>query len=162
MKKVEKLVTKVSCFFDNLAGLGIVLAMLLVVVNVPLRAINRPIQGVYEYAGFIMAVIIAFALAYCAVQNGHIAIEFLIEKLPVKLQKIINTFFGTILFFFIVFAGIQMIDYARKSALSGEVSPTAHIPIYPFIFMVAIGLFALSLVEFIKLIKGVMGKWNRQ
>jgi len=159
VRLLERYITKSSRFLDSLAGWGIAATMLLVVVNIILRIVFKaPIQGVYEYVGFLTAAIIGFAIAYCAIQNAHISIGFLVEKLPCKVQKIIQTASGTVILIFLVFASYQTFMYAREKAISGEVSATAHMPFYPFIIMVAIGLLMLCLVEIVKVLKGVMVK----
>ena len=81
MQKITELIKKASKLMDTIAGWGIVAIMALVVINVLLRVIfNSPILGVYEYVGYTTAGVIAFSIAYCALQNAHIAIEFIFEK----------------------------------------------------------------------------------
>ncbi|NLG89399.1 MAG: TRAP transporter small permease subunit, partial [Clostridiaceae bacterium] len=90
MQKIAELVKKASNLMDVIAGWGIAAIMALVVVNVLLRVFfNSPILGVYEYVGYLTAGVIAFSIAYCALQNAHIAIEFIFEKIPFKIRRII-------------------------------------------------------------------------
>jgi len=155
MQKIEKLITKASKIMDIAAGWGIVAIMTLVVVNVLMRVIfNNPIKGVYEYVGYMTAGAIALSIAYCALKNAHIAIEFLFEKLPVNAKKAINYISGSIIIVFLLFLCCQLFIYAFKVMSSGEVSPTAKMPFYPFIFIIAIGMFVLAAVEFVKMVKG--------
>ncbi|NLV64092.1 MAG: TRAP transporter small permease [Clostridiaceae bacterium] len=155
MQKIEKLITKASKIMDIAAGWGIVAIMALVVVNVLTRVIfNNPIKGVYEYVGYMTAGAIALSIAYCALKNAHIAIEFLFEKLPVNAKKAINYISGSIIIVFLLFLCCQLFIYAFKVMSSGEVSPTAKMPFYPFIFIIAIGMFVLAAVEFVKMVKG--------
>ncbi|HEY8500449.1 MAG TPA: TRAP transporter small permease [Clostridia bacterium] len=155
MQKIERLISKASKLMDIAAGWGIAAIMALVVVNVLMRVIfNSPIKGVYEYVGYMTAGVIALSIAYCALQGAHIAIDFLFEKLPVKIRKTIYYISGSIIIVFLLFLCCQIFIYALKVMSSGEVSPTAGMPFYPFIIMVAIGVFVLSAVEFAKIAKG--------
>lgn len=159
MKKLEVFVKKTSQLLDNLAGWGVVAIMLLVVINILLRTVaNRPIQGVYEVVGFITAVVIAFGLAWCAVQKGHIAIEFIVEKLPVKAQSVIHVSSGFAIMLLLLFISYRVFHHGFKVIASGEVSATAQIPFYPFIFLVALGFLLLFLVELVNVLKGVVQK----
>lgn len=159
MKKLEVFVKKTSQLLDNLAGWGVVATMLLVVINILLRTVaNRPIQGVYEVVGFITAVVIAFGLAWCAVQKGHIAIEFIVEKLPVKAQSVIHVSSGFAIMLLLLFISYRVFHHGFKVIASGEVSATAQIPFYPFIFLVALGFLLLFLVELVNVLKGVVQK----
>lgn len=159
MKKLEGFVTKASGLLDAIAGWGVVATMVLVVVNIILRTIfNTPIQGVYEVVGFIVAVVIAFGLAWCAVQKSHIAIEFIVEKLPQKVQRVISLVSGLLINVLLLFTSYRVLLHGFKVISTGEVSATAQIPFYPFIFMVAIGFLLLFFVEFVNLMKGVAKK----
>ncbi|NLO38104.1 MAG: TRAP transporter small permease [Ruminiclostridium sp.] len=159
MKKLEGFVIKTSQILDNIAGWGIVATMTLVVVNILLRAlVNKPIQGVYEVVGFLTAVVIAFGLAWCAIQKAHIAIEFIVEKMHMKLQKVIHTVTGGMIMVLLLFISYRVFLHGFKVIASGEVSATAQIPFYPFIFMVGLGFVLLFLVEFVNLVKGVEQK----
>lgn len=159
MKKLETFITKASQLLDNAAGWGIVATMLLVVINILLRTIaNSPIQGVYEVVGFLSAVVIAFGLAWCAVQKAHIAIEFIVEKLPQKAQKVISLVSGFMVMLLLLFISYRVFHHGFKVIASGEVSASAQIPFYPFIFMVALGFLLLFLVEFVNVMKGVVRK----
>lgn len=159
MKKLEVFVTKASRLLDDIAGWGVVAVMFLVVVNILLRSfLNSPIQGIYEITGFITAVVIGFGLAWCAVQKSHIAIEFIVEKMPLKVQKAIHVVSGVLIMVFLMFISYRVFFHGFKVIASGEVSATARIPFYPFIFMVALGFLMLFLVELVNLVKGVEQK----
>ena len=159
MKKLEVFVSKASHLLDGIAGWGVVVTMLLVVVNILLRALfNSPIQGVYEITGFITAVVIGLGLAWCALQKSHIAIEFIVEKLPLKVQNVIHIISGVLIMVFLLFISYRLFFHGFKVIASGEVSATAQIPFYPFIFLVAIGFLLLFLVELVNLLKGVEQK----
>ncbi len=159
MKKLEGFVTKASGLLDTIAGWGVVATMVLVIVNIVLRSIfNTPIQGVYEVVGFIIAVVIAFGLAWCALQKSHIAIEFIVEKLPQKVQRVISFVSGLLINILLLFISYRVMHHGFKVISTGEVSATSQIPFYPFIFMVAIGFLLLFMVEFVNMMKGVVKK----
>ena len=156
MKKVTELINNISRLFDRIAGWGIVALMLLVVTNVLMRVIfNKPLLGTYEYVGFIAAVIIGLSLAFCYVQDAHISISFITDKLPPRLRHIVSVITETLAVVFMAFFSYQMVIYALKTAGSGEVSATTRILTYPFILIVAAGLMILSLVILVKLINTI-------
>jgi len=159
MDRFNKFVDKASRLLDNIAGGVIVVAMLLVVVNVILRsAFKSPIKGIYEYTGYLTAFVIAFSIARCAFEKAHIAVDFFMGKLNPKVQLAIDLVLSVISVVFLAFSSVQVLKYGINVIRSGEVSATAHIQFYPFIFIVALGMFVLCLVEASKLIKGGAGK----
>ncbi len=153
MDKCERLIGKATKFLDQIAGLAIIAVMLLVVANVILRAtVKSPILGTYEYVGFITVIIIGLAVAHCAFQNGHIAVDFIMNKFPDKVKIPVDFFIHLVSFIFLALSSLHIINYARSMILTGEVSPTTKTPFYPFIYVAALGLVVLCAVVLIRMI----------
>ena len=143
---------KISSGLDKIAGLCFFAMMLLVVSNVILRAFfSRPILGTYELVGFLSAVGISFALAHCAFQGGHIAVDLVVERLSRKRQALINALIGFLSLCFWLPATGYLFKHAHLMMLRGLVSPTAEIPVYPVIYLTAFGLAIFCLILGIKL-----------
>ena len=152
MKKISILVTSATRIMDRIAGWLLLAAVFLVVANILGRQIFRSsILGTYEYVGYLTAAVIALSLAHCAVQNSHIAVGFLVEKLPFRAQSILELVTGLLSLAFFGAAAFHMIVYAYATALSGELSPTTMIPFYPFIYLTALGLMGLCAVILLRL-----------
>lgn len=151
MGKLAGLVTGLSRILDKIAGLCMVAVMVLVVSNILLRVLfNSPILGAYEYVVFLTVVTIGLSLAHCAVQNGHIAVSFVVDRLPLKIQVAVDLFMNTAAMFFWGLCAWQIAVYAKKMSASGVFSPTAQIPLHPFIYLVAFSILALCLVLLVR------------
>lgn len=147
------MVTGLSRLLDKIAGFCLVAVMALVVSNIILRVLfNRPILGTVEYVGFLTAMAIGLSLAYCAVQNAHIAVNFVVDKFPVKLQAAVDTVMNLAALGFWSLAAWHIWEYAQSLAASGVVSPTTQTPYYPFVYVVSLGLSALCLVLMVRLV----------
>lgn len=158
MKKMTTVVKSISSILDKLAGICIFSVMLLIVANIILReAFSRPILGTYELAGYLTAIGVGLALAHCAFNNGHIAVTFIMEKLPKKIQNLVDLFVHFVSLLFWSVAVWYLIKFAQVMQTKGLVSPTAEIPVYPFIYLTAIGVFGLSFVMFFKLVNSLQG-----
>jgi len=156
MKKFTGLVTRLSRTLNNIAGFCMVFVMALIVVNILLRVLfKHPILGTYEYVVFSTAVMIGLTLAYCATQNGHLAVDFIVERLPLKVQAVTDTLMNIAALLFWVACFWQTCKYAQTMSVSGVVSPTTQTPLAPFIYLVALGLLALSLVLLVKAIESM-------
>jgi hypothetical protein len=90
MVRLERAVTVASGWFNYAACLAVVVMMLLSCADVALRLFGAPIPGAYEMVGFLGAVIVSFALAYTSLQRGHVAVEVIFEKLPMKAQCFVD------------------------------------------------------------------------
>lgn len=161
--RLEGLVVHTGRLLDRIAGLAVVMAMLLVVSNVIMRTVfNRPILGTMEFVSMLFAVTVGFSLALCALHNGHIAIDLLVDRLNPKVKWFVDTVIHLVTIIFLGACTWGLILYARSTAASGLVAPTTQTPIYPFVYLVALGFFIFSLVQVVKLIRclGKGGNFN--
>lgn len=158
----EKIVWAASKVFDAIAGISLLAVMFLVVLNIILRAFFKsPILGTYEFVGFLTSLVVGLALAHCALKNGHIAVGFLVAKLPERVRAGIDGLTNLTAGVFFVFCSWHMLDYARSFAASGEVALTTRIPFYPFVYGLAAALILLCLVLFLRALE-MLGTAVRQ
>ena len=146
MDRFLKVVAGISRIMDRLAGFCLAGVMIMGVVNVILRRLFRsPLLGVYEYVGFLTAVVIGFSLAYCAVKEGHITVDLLFARLPRKARAVLEAGNGFLIFLFLSLVAWYLVKYAMGIKTNGQVSQTSEIPFHIFIYLVAGGFSVLSL-----------------
>lgn len=161
MVRLGRMVTAASGWFNYLACFAVVVMMLLSCADVAMRLIGAPIPGTYEMVGFLGAVIVSFSLAYTSLQRGHVAVEIIFEKLPLKAQMIVDAvgnLLSTILFGLIAW---QSLLYGLDLQRSGEVSLTLQMPFHPFVYGIAVGCGLLAivlLVDFARSFRRGLGK----
>jgi len=127
--------------------------MLLACGNMVLRVPGYPIEGTYELVGFFAAIVAAFALGYTQLEKGHIRVDILVSRLPLRVQVVLDTithFFSVILF---ALASWRVAVFARSYWKAGEVSETLNIIYYPFTYAVALGCAFISLVLILDFVK---------
>jgi len=146
MDIVCKLAGKFSYILDFIARWFVVALMVLVVGNVITRLFGSPIQGTIEWAEFLTAMAVGLSLAYCGAQGGHIALEFFVEKLNIKVQGIFQSVIDLFSLAFLSLSSWRIILYANDLKLSGQVSLTTQTPYYLFIYVIAFGFLAYGLV----------------
>ncbi len=155
MVRLERAVTVTSRWFNYAACLAVVVMMLLSCADVALRLFGAPIPGTYEMVGFLGTVIISFALAYTSIQRGHVAVELIFDKLPPRAQCFVEAagnLTGAALFGLMAW---QSLAYGTDLRHSGEVSLTLQMPIYPFVYGIALGSGMLALVLLIDFIRSL-------
>ncbi len=146
---LNKKVAQLSEYFGIVSGVIIAIAVFFVTADVILRyAFNRPIAGGYEYIAFAMIPIVFISLAYTAVKGSHVSLSFIFNKLPEKVQAIINpciTLFGLCLFgaisYMCVVQGLRWLD-------TNQTSQILQLPFAAFAFVIAFGgaLFCLVMI----------------
>ncbi len=157
--RINHWIKKAAKVLGEIAGWLLFACMLIVTLNVILRKVfNSPLLGTYEWVGILTAVMISLGLAYCAVLGGHIAIDFIVNKMKPGMQRIIAIICGCISCLVIGGVTVSIFQYANKLALSGEVSPTTKIPFYLFVYVVGVGFVAFLAVLLLDLYKNVRRK----
>ena len=165
----ENKLTRLAEILYWVAGAAIVAMMGLTCIDVFLRYIVtmnqtygwtvlaelKPLPGTFELVGFLGAVAASFAMAHTAVKKGHVAVSFLVQMLPGRLQGIIGSItdsFG-LLFFSII--SWRAFLYGMNLQESGEVSPTLQLPFYLFVYGIGIASIAVCLVLCVDLLKSM-------
>ena len=161
MLRPIKYLTRAGKGFNVLACTAVIAMMLLSAADVVLRLFGKPIPGTYELIGFLGTIIVSFALGFTSMEKGHIAVEILVEKLPQRAQFAIEAFTNFVSFLVFGLIAYQAFIYTLDIKKSGEVSLTLQLPIYPFIFGMALGFALLCLLliaDFIKSLQRTVSK----
>ncbi|MDW7652016.1 MAG: TRAP transporter small permease [Bacillota bacterium] len=152
MKKLT-MIEKLSSFFDMIAAGCFFTVMVLIIANILLRGIfKQPILGNYELVGYLTAMGVSFALANCARMDGHIAVGFVVDRLPKAAQKAVSVLVSTVSV--TLWGGViwSMLTYAGSTRAANLVSATAQIAVYPIIGLVTLGLVGFWFVLLVQLI----------
>ena len=148
---ITSMLKKICSITDMLAGVCFFSVMALVLSNIILRNFFKlPILGTVEIVGLLTSTGLGLAMSNCEMNDGNTAMDVFTEKLPKKAQKFIDiviylislSFFGIVVWRVFVYAGIF---YKR-------VTPTASIPLFPFIIVLGINVFFLCVVLAYKLV----------
>lgn len=158
MKRIEKNIVSFITKANWISAAAIIAMMILTAADITLRLFRMAIPGTYEIVGLLGSVVISFSLGYTSIEKGHIAVDFLVQKLKEKYRLIINALnnlLGTAFFAVIAWRSVL---YAASLHKSGEVSMTLQIPTYPFVYGVAAGsalLCCILIIDFLRTVRGV-------
>lgn len=155
MARLKRVAEKLGYWFNWVAGAGLVGMMLLTCSDVVLRFFDRPVPGTFEIVGFLGVIVAAFAIAYTHILGGHVAIDYLVARLPQRSRNAFRSLvslLGASLFALIAW---QSCLFARSLSISGEVSPTEKIPISPFVYSIAVACLPVILVLSVDFIRSL-------
>jgi TRAP-type C4-dicarboxylate transport system permease small subunit len=153
--RIEQWIAKAAEAFNWVSAAAVAGMMVLTCMDIILRLFRRPIPGTYEMVGFLGAVFAAFALGHTSVNRGHIAVDFVVQKLPARIQSLVDGVNALICAVFFGFLSHQCMVYAADLKSFGEVSMTLQMPVYPFVYGIAAGCFLLTLVLAVRFIRNV-------
>jgi len=118
--------------------LGLMFMMLFTLIDVIGSTVfNKPLRGATELVGYVQIIAIGGAVAIAFYADRHIAIDFLVLHLPKAVKKVVNKFVAVVCLAFFIILGWQSFVYGAALQKSGELSSTAHLPLYPFAYFVA-------------------------
>ena len=154
LDKFERFNRRLSGWFEWLGLAAMLLIMVITCIDVVGAKVFRwRLLGALDYVMLLQTVVIAFAAGMALILGRHIRVEFFFRLLPERLQKAIDRVVTLICIAFFVLVIWRVIELGYSFQTSGEYSPTAYIPLYPFAYGVALAFIPLCLVllqEFIR------------
>ena len=153
MEKTTKTITKLSRFLDLIGGYCYFAMMILAVANIiGRRVIQRPILGTIELVEVLAALGVGLTIAYCALQDEHITVDFIFDYFPKKLKGVITVIVNVLLLVFLGLCSYMIFQYGYSIQLAGRVTTTLGIPYYPFLYVIAFGFLMYLFVALVKII----------
>ena len=162
MNLLKKLYLIIMGILAGIAASALTAMMFLIMTDVVLRYVfNRPITGSYEIVEYIMAILISFAVVYCAYKRGHVAVDLLFDRLPPRPQSIVECLGSLITLILFILIAWQNLLYIKEVYDERLTSTILYIPTFPFVAFVAAGFVVLCLVlciEFFNSLRGAVKK----
>lgn len=151
LNRTAGIVRRISVWLNMLAYAALAGLMLLVTINVILRAVfNSPILGTYDISGFLTVVAIGCGLALCSLDNGHIEIGLFVDKTKGQTHRWI-TFCGRALTCAILAVyTYALFDFGTRLMKASEVSVTTKTPLYLFVYLLAVCFLVFTLAAGIR------------
>ncbi len=112
------------------AALAIVVMILVTCVDVVGRRLGYPLKGTYDIVELLGAIMIAGALPYTTACKGHVAIEFLLQKLSRRGRIVLDTFVRSASILMFAFLTWRFVQYGHELRASGQVTLTLQWPVF--------------------------------
>ena len=157
IKAIDYLVT----FVKWIGAFAIAMMMFLTCADVIMRAAGRPIFGAVEIVGFLATTALACSMPYTHVARGHVGVDLLVRKLPLKWQLVVDSLTGLLSAGLFAIVAWRCYLYGQTLKNSGEVSMTLEFPAYYFVYLIGLAFAVLTLnllVDLVNNVKKVVGK----
>jgi TRAP-type C4-dicarboxylate transport system permease small subunit len=151
----EKIIRNASKGLHSISGGAIFAMALLTCADVIMRFLGGPIRGALDIVRFLSVITVSFAIAYAQVQKAHTSMEFVVLRLTGRSKAIVESIVYLLSLGLFVLLARQSCLFARRLWLAGEVSPTIEVPLFPLVFLIAIGASVLCLVLMADLIRSL-------
>jgi len=128
-----------------LGGVFLIAGMLLLMSNIFGRFMHLVIPGSYELFELIMAIPVAFALVYAALQKTHVVVDLIVSRFPPRLgvaAEILTSLLSFAIWALIAWGGALL---AYENGLK-EMTDILEIPVLPFriVWLFCLFLFCLT------------------
>jgi tripartite ATP-independent transporter DctM subunit len=100
---------------------------------------NKPITAGIELTEFMMTVIVGLAIALTAMYKGHVNVDVISARFTQRGQAVLNSVTSLLSLGLFAMITWQLIVSAERYGAVGQTSSAWHIPIYPFIYVLALG-----------------------
>lgn len=144
-----------SVVLHRIGNVVLMFTMLLTAADVILRLLKHPIMGAFDITEYMMAILVAFGLAYCSIKKGHVSVDFVMRHLPALVQDIIGIITALASFILVSIMAFWSWLQMLTQHSTGVTSSVLPIPQYPFVGAVALGLFMLALVLLAEVIRRI-------
>lgn len=135
LNKFEKFNRRVSMGIEWVGLAALLLMMLVTTLDViGSKLFLLPVFGAFDIMMLAQLVAMTFAAGATLIVGLHITVEFFVPLLPPRIQAVVDCIvflLGFILFALIVW---RLCLYSYDLQINGEVSLTARIPFYPFVY----------------------------
>jgi len=149
---MEKCVLAVMKGMREVSLMSLVFIIGITMADVISRAIYKPIVGTYELVSFAGAITIGFALPMTAWEKGHVFMEFIVERLSVRMQVVFSVITRVMVMSLFFFIGVALYIVGTEIRTSGEIALSLKIPVYPFVYAISIVCFFLCIVYIFEII----------
>ncbi len=116
---------------------------------------SQPITGAVELTELGLSMVIFLSIAYTHLKEEHISIDFLVERLPEKVQWIVEALINLIIMVLMVLMALSLFWYAERLFTSGTVTGDLGLPIYLFAGVSGIGAIVFALTAILLALKYV-------
>ena len=160
LERFVKIVYKIGSFGLGIGSFFLAAIMVLIGASIIVRFFGHVILGSFELIEVMIIVTVAFAVAYTAMKQSHVAVTIFVSRLPQRIRAIIAS-----LTWFLSLGILGLILWASADIMLdkwiGEGTDILQVPILPFRFVWVFGLllFCLALlIEMYRALKQAVSK----
>ncbi|WP_156289687.1 TRAP transporter small permease subunit [Oceanobacillus salinisoli] len=153
LANIEKLINRLTGIISRIGQVLLFSMVIFICISVVLRNANHPLIGNIEITTLLMVAIVNIGMLYAQSQEGHIKIGLVIDKLPHRIQQLMDII-ESLLTLIVTF--IIMLVYYNVSIRffqSPEYTDLLGIPLYPLKFIIFVSFLLWTLIVAMKFLK---------
>ena len=155
----EKKVSKAVNTFVWVGVFGVLVMLCITTFDVIARTfLGFSVPGVYEYSKFLMVLVIAVALPYTSLIDGHVEVDMIVSRLPKIPKKILYFFnFAIVLGYCVLLIVSNWTQAGATKAMGLKSVELMWIQLYPFYYIISIGMIFMFVIILMKAVNYARG-----
>ena len=133
----------------------VVLALVTVIDVIGRYVFNRPLLGALELSELMMVFLAFGCFAYTELQNGHVEVDVFVNRFPPKARAACESFAAVLSTGLWGLIAWRTAMQAQKVRVASEVTSNLLLPVYPFLWVAAVGSAAFALTLLIRTVKAL-------
>lgn len=158
LKRVERSTNSISTLFEAIGVAAVLLMMAVTCIDVfGAKVFQKPVPGSIDIVMLAQLIAISFVIALTQILGRHVRVDFLMTGLSERTQAVIDSIIQLLvmaLFIALVWGFFVFGTFLRTG---GEVSPTADIPLFPFLYAAAVASILVCLVVLVQFLHSIIG-----
>lgn len=156
MKKLEKIVRRISGVLSTVSFVGFFFIMAITACDILIRYVTGDsILGVYEIVERVMICAVFASFAYTQTEHAHVQITLLVAKYPPKLKFVmlsLNYLLCAVASVLVAYAAVRQASVALASNYTTGI---LLIPLYPFYWVEVVSMAVLCVAFLFDMVKSV-------
>lgn len=152
-----KLLDSMTLRCAELCGWLLVVLMLFLLADIIFRTAGYPLIGVAELSMFVMLTTVYLGMANCEMNDGHVKVEFFVERLSSSRRRCFSLFTGLLSIITLAICTYAMTVNAIDSYVDDEaMAGLVPYPVWPVKGIMAFGIalyFLQSLARFVRVVR---------
>ena len=136
-----------------IAGFSLFALLIFTVADMTLRALGMQVAGSYEIIGWLAAASMALALGSVQQHRGHVSVKLLERHFGPRMKACVDLFNCALSLALFVAVTWYVVRYAGILRMTGSLSETLRVVVYPWVYVVAVGCGGLALTLLIDVIR---------
>jgi TRAP-type C4-dicarboxylate transport system permease small subunit len=125
------------------------------------KLFRMPLLGALDIVMLAQIVAIGFSASITLFLGRHIDVEFFFDYLPRRVQQVVTSIVLVLCIGLFIVIIWQLIVLGHSFQTTGEYSPTAYIPLYPFAYGIALACIPALLILLLQFFKSLTGRASK-
>lgn len=143
-----------------LAAVALLAMMFVTVLDILLRLVGNQIAGTYELVGWLAAAAMGLSLGYVQLHKGHVAVTILSDRLQGRADALARFVSSVLSLGLIAVVTYYVWRFGLLQQATGSLSETLRLVVYPWVFILTLGLVGLTLALFVDTLKSLISLVN--